>query len=528
MKDPFRLPVFKGALLSAVLILVCSSAAAARQKLTLMLLPLQSPSVMYADFLPLKRYLETRLGEPVELKVANKRSEVIDSLQRGEADMAFMCPILYCDASRRMRIVPLAKLRVNGSSEYRSVLLVRSDSNIRKTADLVGRTFVYGRYYCPGSGLLPKVILQKVGIDDGDFMETVRLGSDESAILAVMARLFDATGVSEMAARPYLDKGLRVLSYSYPIPQYLFAARAGLGKPLLERIEKAMLSINSSHPKKVLGGIETGADGLVKARDGDYDIVRILMKSVLGEEDMLKPAKGAVRFVVEPVSFGPEMFKELNSLMLYLSRVSGRRFQIVIPENTRDFIQMMRAGKGDFFLQNHNLYSGAARRGYLTGIAALARAGHPENRGVIVVSSRGPVKTLRELAGKKTGIVSLYSDSGFLAQKELLRKREVPAGPMHFVVLKSYERVIMQVYQGTVSAGFVSYSALRSMGRDIDLSRFRILARTPPLPDWVIAARKGTDAEFTERIEKALIRYSVKNPGGPGDIRIRELKPAGG
>ncbi|MEJ2683181.1 MAG: PhnD/SsuA/transferrin family substrate-binding protein [Candidatus Sulfobium sp.] len=390
--------------LPVLLLLTCCPPAFAGHKLTLVLIPLQSPSVMYANFLPLKRYLEGRLGQPVELKVANKRSEVIGSLERGEADIAFMCPTLYCTASKLMRIAPLARLRVNGSAEYRSVLLVRSDSDIKKTADLVDRTFVYGRYYCPGSGLLPEVLLQKVGIDDGDFMETVKLGSDESAILAVMARLFDATGVSEMAARPYLNKGLRILSYSYPIPQYLFAARAALGKPLLEKIRKAMLSVNSHNPKEVLGGIEPGADGLVGAEDGDYDIVRILMKSVLGDEEMMKPAKGSVRFVVEPDSFEPEMFKELDSLVVYLSRASGRRFQLVIPDNIRDFIRKIHAGEGDFFLQNHHLYSRAARDGYLTGIASVARAGHSGNRGLIIVSSGSPISTLRELDGKKQAL----------------------------------------------------------------------------------------------------------------------------
>ncbi|MDA8168900.1 MAG: PhnD/SsuA/transferrin family substrate-binding protein [Nitrospiraceae bacterium] len=528
MKKPSPKAVLKAILVSLALFLFCCTQAAAKQKLTLMLIPLQSPSVMYGNFLPLKRYLEARLGGQVEIKVAKTRGEIIDSLRKGEADLAFMCPTLYCEAGRRVKIVPLAKLRVNGSSEYRSVLLVRSDSDIRRAADLVGRTFVYGRYYCPESGLLPKVVLQKVGIDDGDFMETVKLGSDESAILAVMAKLFDATGVSEMAARPYLGKGVRILSYSYPIPQYLFAARASLGKETLDRVRKAMLSVNSSRPEEVLGSIEPGADGLTRAGDRDYDIVRILMKSVLGEKGLLKTADGAVRFVVEPVSFEPEMFRDLNSLMLYLSRASGRRFQLVIPGNTGVFMRMMRAGEGEFFLQNHHLYSEAVRRDYIRGIAAIARAGFPEDRGVVIVNSRSRIRTLRELAGKRAGIVSLYSDSGFLAQQNLLKEKEIPASSVRFVVLKSYERVIMEVYQNSISAGFVSFSSLQSMRKDIDLGRIRVLAETQPLQDWIIAAKQGMDANFAERVKKALVRYScASRPAGPGNFRVRELNPSG-
>ncbi len=277
-------------LLSAMFVLVAAPPAFAKRKLTLLLMPLDSPSVMYGRFLPFKRYLETRLGIPVELRVAKKRSEIITSLEKGEADLAFLCPSLYCQASKLMPIVPLAKLRVNGSSVYRSVILVRNDSGIKKVSDLFGRTFVYGRYYCPGSGLLPDFILRKSGISKGDFMDVVRLGSDESAVLAVMARLFDATGVSEETAKPYLDKGLRVIGVSLPIPQYLFAARGGLDGRLLREVEKAMLLVNSlKNPEDVLGGIEPGADGLSRVRDKDYDLVRALLKKDREGKGMSNP-----------------------------------------------------------------------------------------------------------------------------------------------------------------------------------------------------------------------------------------------
>ena len=277
-------------LLSVIVVLALAPPAVAKPKLTLLLMPLDSPSVMYGRFLPFKRYLENRLGIPVELKVAKKRSDIIEGLKKGEADLAFLCPSLYCEASKKMPLVPLAKLSVNGSAVYRSVLLVRDDSGIKKVSDLSGRTFVYGRYYCPGSGLLPDFILRKAGIRQSDFMDVVRLGSDKSAVLAVLARLFDATGVSEETAKPYLDKGLRIIGYSRPIPQYLFAARGGLDPRLLRKVEKAMLLVNSlKKPGDVLGGIEPGTDGLAKARDRDYDVVRSLLRKERDNKGVSNP-----------------------------------------------------------------------------------------------------------------------------------------------------------------------------------------------------------------------------------------------
>lgn len=113
---------------------------------------------------------------------------MLKHLEKGDADIAFLCPTIYCETYSKVSIAPLVKLSINSSTEERSVLVVRDDSPVKKTADLLDKTFAYGRYKCPGSGLLPKIMLQRVGISDRDFLEVVKLGSDESSLTAVMAR----------------------------------------------------------------------------------------------------------------------------------------------------------------------------------------------------------------------------------------------------------------------------------------------------------------------------------------------------
>ncbi|NOX25135.1 MAG: phosphate/phosphite/phosphonate ABC transporter substrate-binding protein [Deltaproteobacteria bacterium] len=196
--------------------------------LRLLLIPMEAPSRMYQDFLPLKDYLEKRLHRTIELDVARKNSEIAALFREKKTDIAFVCPTLYCDLAQAVPVVPLVKLEINGSDQYRSALVVRKDSSITRVADLIGHTLVYGRHSCPGSGLLPGIMLQRVGLSDDSFFEVVKLGNDESALLTVMGRMFDVTGVPEMAASSFTNKGLRILRYSEPIPQYLFVARTGL------------------------------------------------------------------------------------------------------------------------------------------------------------------------------------------------------------------------------------------------------------------------------------------------------------
>lgn len=492
----------------------------AGDQLTMMLIPLKSPSTMYRNFLPLKRYLEERLETSIEMKVARKSSDIVKHLERGDADLAFVCPTLYCVAFSRVPIVPLARLSINGVSEYRSVLLVREDSPVNKTADLLDRTFVYGRYHCPGSGLLPRIMLQRVGLTDEDFLEVVRLGSDESAITAVMARMFDATGVPEMAARPYIGKGLRVLRYSNPIPQYLFVARASLGSEFIERLKQALLSVNGREDRSaILGGIE-GADGLSEARDMDYDIVRVLMKNVTGEKAVIPERRRSIKFVVEPVSFEPDVFRRLTPLMSHLSKVTGVHFQLLIPESLKEFREMQKTGRGDLFLQNRHLYAGAAKDSGLEFVGTLRYDLPGGERGLIITHSEGDVRTPRDLRGRKVGITSFYSDAGYLAQRALLQKLGVGAERVGFVPLGTFEEVIMQVYRGAVDAGFVSLSSLRSMEDDIERARLRVLAETAPLPPPVIGAKKGMDSGLLERIRAGLLDF-METDGRGGETAPR-------
>ena len=506
-------------LIILVLVYVLSSAipVLSRQQLTMMLVPLQSPSIMYKNFLPLKRYLEDKLNISIKIKVPRETTDVIKHLEKGDVDIVFLCPTIYCEASNKVPIVPLVKLSINGTTEERSVLVVRDDSPVKKTADLLDKTFAYGRYRCPGSGLLPRIMLQRVGILDKDFLEVVKLGSDESSLTAVMGRMFDATGVSEMVAKPYLDSGLRVLRYSYSIPQYLFVARSALGKDFIQNLKKALLSVNSLKNKgEILGSIGNGVDGFSEADDSDYDIVRVLMNNVSGEKKiMVLRNKSSKRLVVEPVSFPPDLFIRLNPLVKYLEKLTGNRFVLDIPEDIKSYIRMINEAEGDFFLQNHYLYMETKKSGKVKGIATVVEVDNSaDNVGVIITHTVSNIKTVQDLADKKIGITSLYSDGGYLSQRTLLIQNGVPLNGVKFIEFKTYENVIMQVYRGSVDAGFVSLSSLRSMQNDIDTSRIMILAKTPPLPEWILSARNDKDRGFVDNLKKLLAGYSKRQNFG--------------
>ncbi|NOY53490.1 MAG: phosphate/phosphite/phosphonate ABC transporter substrate-binding protein [Deltaproteobacteria bacterium] len=491
---------------------VYAVSAGSHAALRMIVIPMRPPSRMYRDFLPLKHYLEKKLDQPIDLDVARKNSEIAQLFEKKEIDIAFVCPTLYCDLTRAVSVVPLVKLRINGSDQYRSVLVVRKDSPIYRTADLYDRTLVYGRYYCPGSGLLPRIMFKRVGLSENDFLEVVNLGNDESALLAVMARMFDVTGVPEMAVSLLEEKNLRILRYSDPIPQYLFVARNGMDEKFIQKLKEEMLGLNHDADKQaIIGGIEKGVDGFSEAKDSDYDIVRVLIESLDGGAVGSAFSKGEHTLVVEPLYYDADLFRRLKPFLSRLRSETGWNYHLRIPESIKAFLKDKEEGKGDFYLQEAGLFSqfGTSRE---ESIGSLSLVPKEANRAVIVVPGRGAVKRLKDLRGKTVGVPSRFSEGGFLAQTRWLKNQGIPQDSIRVKVLGTCENVLMNVYLGKVDAGFVTLDTFQRLEKDLQPKRVVILGETPPLGDWVITARKNVPDVIRKKVGKILEEEVFRSP----------------
>ena len=479
-------------------------AVAAEGPLRMVVIQMKSPSKMYRGFVPLKRYMEARLHRSIDLSVAHRSSDMAKLLEKAEIDVVFICPTRYCQLTQRVSLVPLARLQIHGSDEYRSVLVVRKDSPIQRTADLMDKEMVFGRYNCPGSGLLPRIMLRRVGLSESDFLQAVHLGNDESARLAVMARMFDVTGIPEMEGRRLDEMGLRVLRRSYPIPQYLFAARSGLGEAMTRRLREVLLSVNEAPGRlDILGPIEDGVDGLVAARDSDYDIVRLFFDSVTHAEPASGLYQGRPTLVVEPLYYDADLFVRLRPLLDRLRAATGASYHLRIPKTVDDFIALREADGGDLYLQEASLLATARTDGAVE-LGSVALSSPEASRGVVVAGASGRVKGLADLKRAKIAITSRRSEGGYLAQERLLAAKGVDLSEARWVELPTLEAVAMAVYRGRADAGFLTQDTLDRLAPDLHTERLHLLATTAPLAPWRLTASKRLDGAQRRAVVAAL------------------------
>lgn len=255
-------------------------AAEPKEPVRFLLPPLASPERIYARFQPLADHLSEALDRPVKPHVAQDLETLLRLTREDRPQIAYLCPLIYTRLADPGGLVPLARLQRQGKSTLRTAVVVRSDSPYEALSELEGARFAYGSPVCAASRLVPRAMLSRAGLDpQHDFFEDRTLGSNENALYAVAADMFDATAVNESSARPFLEKGvLRALAYSRPIPQYLIAATPEMAESQRQRITRILTTLDPSKDKRVLAAIGTGVDGFTATDDAPYDVIRSLIR----------------------------------------------------------------------------------------------------------------------------------------------------------------------------------------------------------------------------------------------------------
>ena len=265
---------------AALWALAVAAPAPAQERLRLLLPPLSSPDQVYARFQPLAAHLQQALGVTVKARVAGDLESLLRLAREDRPQVAYLCPLIYTRLADEGELVPLARLRRNGKSTFRTAVVVRRNSPYEHLAELKGARFAYGNPVCAASRLVPEAMFAQAGLDPRkDFFEERTLGSNENALYTVAADLFDATAVDEASARPFVDKGLlRILSYSRPIPQYVLAASPATPEPLRQRLRRALADLKRPAHARVLDAMGPDVDGFVPTEDADYDVIRRMQR----------------------------------------------------------------------------------------------------------------------------------------------------------------------------------------------------------------------------------------------------------
>lgn len=233
---------------------------------------------------PLIDILSKKLNMKLKSYLATDYTALVEAIGSNKIDIAFLPPFGYILANEKYRAEIILKAIRNGHAYYRAQFVIRKGS-AKTLGDLKGKIWAYPDAASTSGYIFPKAYMLKNGIDpDKFFKDRIQTGSHDNAILAVynneadLATTFE--GAENRLLKEYKDikDKIEIIAYTDSIPNDGIVTRAGLDPVLVDKIKNVFLELNND--KEVMGILKKvyGWEGIVPAKDSDYQVVRETMK----------------------------------------------------------------------------------------------------------------------------------------------------------------------------------------------------------------------------------------------------------
>ncbi|MGJ7456649.1 phosphate/phosphite/phosphonate ABC transporter substrate-binding protein [Halomonas sp. RA08-2] len=213
---------------------------------------------------PLADYFEEQLGVKMEVQQANDFAAVIQALTAGHIQLARVGGSAYAaawidsDGAIEPLVVPA---ELDGELGYRSVLIVRSDSEYKSLDDLQGKSLAWADPNSTSGYLVPMVSLREDGIEPDEFFgNTVFSGGHDQSVIGVLNGSLDSAftwtskGDNTGQLRMMMDRGMldrediRVIWESPLIPNPLYAVPGELPEDMKQEITDFFLNLHEERP----------------------------------------------------------------------------------------------------------------------------------------------------------------------------------------------------------------------------------------------------------------------------------------
>ncbi|MCI5160584.1 MAG: phosphate/phosphite/phosphonate ABC transporter substrate-binding protein [Candidatus Electrothrix sp. AX5] len=227
--------------------------------------------------------------------------------------------------------------------------------------------------------------------------------------------------------------------------------------------------------------------------------------SVLAEDYILS---------MPPIFSVEQLTAMLHPLAARLSKETENDISILLARNIDQYTAEVLHGNIVIGYENPSIYVNISN--VHEAIASAVTIQHNTlSKGIIISRPESGISGLEDLKGKKIMIVSRESSGGFLSQKLTLKEKGIDVEwdcQLTEAANHREENVIISVSVGDVDAGFISEYALHKADQYIAPGSITSVAKTAPLPNWVVSISRKMPQIQKDDILEALLSLTPESP----------------
>jgi phosphonate transport system substrate-binding protein len=199
-------------------------------------------------------------------------SDLLDAMQAGDVDIAWLPPVVALHATSRGKTVPIALPVRGGSAFYSTALFTRPDSRIRGLADLKGASAAWVDRHSAAGYLVIRASLRQRGIDPTHLFSSETFHGSHAAVgKAVLEGAADVGAsfvhLDPRRSRPrragWGDAPVRMLATAGPIPSDVIAATIRTPVLKIRAVQRALVTPPSEEMQAAAAAL-FGAEGFME------------------------------------------------------------------------------------------------------------------------------------------------------------------------------------------------------------------------------------------------------------------------
>jgi len=203
-------------------------------------------------YAPLLQYLEKETGYKFEIRFTKSDEDIVDNLGEGVVDFAAMGAVSSIIAHDKYGVMCLVRgLNTQGRAEYQSAIFTKPDSQIEKIEDIRSCSFAFGDENSTQGHLIPRIMLDDVGISLEDLRKFTYAGSHQKCAELVMSKAYGAGGIQDTLAKSLEEKGLiKIIAMSDYYPSSGIAANKDVDPKIVEAAKRALIEFDPTGEDK--------------------------------------------------------------------------------------------------------------------------------------------------------------------------------------------------------------------------------------------------------------------------------------